>query len=726
MYYAHSQNQQGHRQELAAHLRGVAELSSSFAAAFDATELGRLLGLYHDIGKYSGDFQSYLLAAEAGIRAGGHGPDHKAAGAQYGISSGLGLAAMALQGHHGGLKTAPQFKEWIQTNQKDASIAGAAAQAAQLLTELRMPRKVALPPYILRDPVAADFYIRMLFSALVDADFLDTERHFSPERAPSRGTDISMRDLLERLLRFHEPLNGRSSDPVGQARDEIYQACLTAAELPPGLFRLAAPTGGGKTISAMAFALRHAAKHGHRRVIVGVPFISITEQTADVYRSIFGADESGKEIVLEHHSGVTGRDDEGDAVDPRRRWQRLAAENWDAPIVVTTTVQLFESIFAAGPGRCRKLHNLARSVILLDEAQSLPPRLLGPILSSLKELCSRYGATVLLSTATQPAFDAIPAFGEIPTTEVLPNAAELFRRLKRVEYEWRTDVVSRWEEIAGTLRRERQAMAILNTKRDALSLLQALDDPLALHLSTLLCGAHRRDVIKEVGRRLSTGNRCILVSTQVVEAGVNLDFPLVARALAPLDSIIQAAGRCNREGKAEKGRVLVFRPEGGALPRGSYRTGAQLTASLLAAGNLDPDDPATTRLYFQRLYDSVDTDGEGIQKLRSTLDFPEVEHRFKMIEDDTESVVIASYGTVEQQRRVKGLVERLAARDPHPRALLRQIQPYLVTVRRREAERYRREGLITPLAPGVGEWQGRYDTVCGLVPEDPDPDAFVI
>lgn len=590
------------------------------------------------------------------------------------------------------------------------------------IPDLEPVGQLSLPEHVSHDPKSAELFLRLVFSALVDADYLDTEQHFRAELASVRGTSTSMAELWGRLERDQRQFLDSGNDPVSRTRREVYEACVTAAELRPGLFRLTVPTGGGKTRSAMAFALRHALRHGHQRVIVAVPFITITEQTAEVYRGIFGADS-----VLEHHSATERSDLQSEDFHRQQVFARLAAENWDAPVIVTTTVQLFESLFANRTSACRKLHRLARSVIILDEAQALPSHLLRPILDALRDLCTHYSATVVISTATQPAFEAIPEFAAVPATEIIPEPARHFRTLKRVSYEWRTDPALDWSEVADMMRGGSQALAVVNTKKDAMALLDAMDDPEALHLSTLLCGAHRREVIEEVKRQLKAGKPCRLVSTQVVEAGVDIDFPVVLRAMGPLDAIIQSAGRCNREGlMPEKGRVIVFRPADGGMPMGAYRAGVGVTGALIGKGNLDPDDPEVSRAYFQMLFESVETDREGIQRLREALNYPEVARRFRMIDDETESVVITTYGSEEQWRRVRGLVEELRQGAPEARFIYRKLQPYLVSLRSREAEKYRRDGFIAEVTTGVGEWQGAYDPVRGLVARDLDPDDLVV
>ena len=387
-------------------------------------------------------------------------------------------------------------------------------------------------------------------------------------------------------------------------------------------------------------------------------------------------------------------------------------------------MQLFQSLFGNKTSSVRKLHRLAHSVIILDEAQALPSHLLTPILDGLRQLVTHYGATVVLSTATQPAFDTIPAFRDFPAAEIVPEPGRYFEALRRVDYEWRVEQPSPWTAVAAEMARETQALAVVNTRKDAHSLLDALGDPEALHISTLLCGAHRRDVLARVKARLLAGEPCRVVSTQVIEAGVDLDFPFVLRALGPLDSVIQAAGRCNREGKQAHGRVLVFDPAGGGLPPGPYRTATDVTRTLLNQGLTDPYAPETSRRYFTRLFQSVNTDRDGIQALRKAFDYPETARRFKMIDDDNESVVITRYGSNQQRQRVADALDELRRGTPRGRNLRRVLQPYVVNLRRREASRLRAQGLIVDVAPGLGEWAGEYDTVRGIVQGDLSPETL--
>ncbi len=711
--YAHSANAAGVKHDLINHLEGVADLAEQFAIRFGAGEMAHVVGLLHDIGKANPKFQAYLE---------GQGPsvDHKGAGA---VVAGNCLEPLALivAGHHGGLRERAELKtSWLPERQR-AIEGDEALQYIRRAFSFLADQPVAHPPY-LNSELDAEFFLRMLFSALVDADFLDTERHFNLSSCESREVNVSLTQLWERLQENQTKLSGLKSDSVNLVRHEVYKDCVAAADQPPGYFRLTVPTGGGKTRSGMAFALKHAIKRRLERVIFAIPYTSIIEQTADVYRGIFGAD-----YVLEHHSAVIP-DPQSEAVANGTSWPRLAAENWDAPVVVTTTVQLFESLFSNKTSRCRKLHNLAKSVIVLDEAQSLPSNLLKTILDGLDHLVADYGVTVVLCTATQPAFEHTPELSALPEVrEIISDPKELFARLRRVEYEWpRGDESWSWAQAAEEMRAAEQSLAIVNTKNDALALLTALDDPDALHLSTLLCGAHRREVLNEVKRRLSLGLSCRLVSTQVVEAGVDIDFPLVLRAVAPFDSIIQAAGRCNREGEMRAGRVIVFIPEDGGIPPGAYRTGVDTTRTLMKRPDFNFDDPLSCKNYFTLFLQAIDHDTGRIQALRKSLNYPEVATRFRMIDDDSLPVFVIYRGPSGRDNAADRLLSQIERSAEMSRHLMRRAQPYFVNVRRRQLNQYAAEGLAREAKPGFYVWMGSYNGVRGLTGDMIDPDLLVI
>lgn len=720
---AHSAGDGPRPQRLEDHLWGAARLAERFALVFGAGELGRLAGLWHDLGKTNPEFQEYL--AYPGKRK--RGPDHSSAGAVLAEESSVAPVAFAVAGHHGGLPAFAELRdERLPAKRSDAGVTGALDVARASWPEIVGAAAVApeLPDF-LRDggEHTAELFIRMLYSCLVDADFLDTERHMALDKAEARAgerrreyTPARLADVLDRA--YAVEFGGLATSPVNRVRAAVHDACVAAAAQPPGFFTLTVPTGGGKTLSSLAFALRHAATHGLERVIVVIPYRSIIEQTAAVYRGLLG-----DAAVLEHHSGVEVR---GDA--DTHSWADLAAENWDAPIVVTTTVQLFDSLFANRPAKCRKLHNIARSVLVLDEPQTLPAKLLDPVLDVVRELVAHYGVSAVLCSATQPAWQSRELKHALDDArELAPDPMGLFETLKRVEYEIGCTEDWGWSRVAQEMIEAEQCLAIVDTKADAMKLLDALDDSQTLHVSTLLCGAHRLGVLEEVRARLRRGEPCRLVSTQVVEAGVDLDFPVVLRALGPLDRIVQAAGRCNREGKCASGRVVVFQPADGASPPGEYKTGTGVARTLLCASEpTDLHDAATYEKYFRRLYQGCDTDAKKVQAARARLDFPRVADLFGVIEDDSVPVVVDYRRGDEQVSEPLALVDRVRSGRVDTRWALRRLQPFMVGVRRRDYERLREVGDIEEVLAGLGVWRGRYDPVRGIGAPGFSPDQLVV
>lgn len=726
---AHSVNRLGIGHDLTNHLRSVAELARGFAAEFGGEDMAYYAGLWHDLGKFHPDFQKYLAACSANPGVHQRGPDHKVAGAIHALNTGIDMVAWVALGHHGGIPSETELREKLQQAQGSSAVSQTLSVATSEFLDMALQDDTdhMLPAFLCDtgSSLAAaelrlrtEFFLRMLFSTLVDADFLDTERHFYLERSEVRRGTPSLEDLWRRLEASQTSLSGKSDDNLGRVRHNVYLRCLEASNLEPGFFRLTVPTGGGKTRSGMAFALRHALKHGLRRVIVAVPYTSITEQTAQVYRDIFG-----EEVVLEHHSEAAWRTDDESEPSSLHTWARLASENWEAPIIVTTTVQLLESLFSNKPSRCRKLHNITGSVVILDEVQTLPTELLRPILHVLSELVSHYRVSVVLCSATLPAFqEEVGSFALKDVREIVPNPESLFQALRRVDYELPAGGAQwTWARVAEEMRRAERCMAVVNTKGDALALLDALGkDADALHLSTLLCGAHRRDVLREVKDRLNKGAPCRLVTTQVVEAGVDLDFPMVLRAMGPLDRIVQAAGRCNREHKLPgMGRVVVFEPEGGKLPRGVYETATAITRGMLDRGKADLFDPSLYREYFRSLFTARDLDIKRVQRAREMFDFPEVAERFRLIADDTVPVIVRY---PPDENIVEALLERLRRRGEDIRKTMQMLQPYIVDVRRWGLEQMKH--LVTEPRPELYIWEGKYDSVRGMV--DLEAEDYVV
>ena len=699
MLIGHSANEQGIVQSLEEHLDKVGDMASQSAAKFDAPQAGRLAGLWHDLGKADPIVQERIRGTSSQRR------DHKTAGALLAARRDMAPLAMAIAGHHGGLPNTADLKTLLQNKKLHAACEAMLREYAKKVED-----DSVLPRFIFEgsrqnQALSTDFFIRMLFSALVDADFLDTEQHFKPDKYERRESDLFNPDsFLKKVcdLVQEKPREGK----VNATRRRLFEAALKASELPQGFFSFTAPTGAGKTFSTMAFALRHAAIHNLDRVIVVIPYTSVIEQTADEYRKALG-----HRPVLEHHSAVQP--------DNETEWSRLASENWDAPIVVTTSVQFFDSLHSNKPSRCRKLHNIARSVVILDEVQTLPPDFVAPILSALKELVANYQTTIVFSTATLPAFLSRSGFDGIDAIkEIVDHPKKNFSQLRRVTYSIIREHLS-WRDVSQRIKEKRQVLAVVNTKKDALSLYQSLTQG-TIYLSTNLCAAHRRKRFESIRNSLNENEPCRVVSTQLIEVGVDLDFESVFRAVGPLDSIVQAAGRCNREGKSKTGDVTVFIPEEGSLPLGSYRTGTECTMSLLEQAKPEElHDPALYKRYFRKLYEFSSIDKDAILRLRAKLDFPEVAYRFHLIPEDTRSVVVP-YG------EGKNLIEALRKHHRFNRDTLRQVQPYLVSLPSYALEQCEQEGLCSELVPGLWEWAGKYDKELGILMEGISPEKNVI
>lgn len=685
-YYAHSANKTNRCHLLAQHLRAVAQLAGEFLGDLPFRKEGELAGLLHDLGKYGDRFQARLRGEDQGL-------DHWSQGAWLALMEYKAVAAaLAIQGHHIGLQNLSKdgcrsfdFQKLTQNHPLQLSLTSQSLEElkTRLAKDGLTPEqpKSTLCGMELSSRIDRMLDIRLLFSTLVDADFLDTEAHFEGGadgkcyRQP--GLALQPDRALELLLSHIEHLQaGTQADSrVAEVRAALHKACVDAAELPAGLFTLTAPTGSGKTLAMLVFALAHARKHGLRRVVMVIPYLSIIEQTAQIYRDIL-APHFGDEYVLEHHSLAGGgaepkenqRDNEGNRNEDPERRRRLLSENWDAPLVVTTSVQMLESLFSNRPSACRKLHRLARSVILFDEVQTLPTSLAVPTLTALSHLAQAYGSSVVFSTATQPAFTHLNevvkqhcAEGWRPR-EIVPEPAKLFTPLKRVDVNWgEPEQTMSWQAVAEQLRQHPQSLCIVNLKRHAKALWELLQENDALHLSTNLCPVHRRDVLETVRQRLKDQESVRLIATQCIEAGVDVDFPVVYRAYAPLDAIIQAAGRCNREGKrTDLGQVCVFLPEDERYPPGGgYEQAAQVTKMLLKRHGKERmalDEPEFITDYYRELYSIA-----GINKhpkTKALLEyvkagaFPEIAREYRLIEQDTINILVPYEPCLEDYQRL--------------------------------------------------------------------------
>lgn len=698
------------------HLEEVARLARANAAKF-APDAAHLAGLWHDLGKYSGDFQK-MIREENGfashIEAEGLARDHSTAGAIHAKRALSDSRAVPLSfviaGHHAGLPDAVDLRERL--DEKSAHYEAVLARAPP--DDILSQRADLMPGWFTgTEKTAFELWMRMLFSALVDADFLDTEAFYSTEKAADRERpQPTITDLEAQLASFLADVEAMAPvTPVNLVRREVRRACTSAAAMPAGVFNLTVPTGGGKTLAAMAFALAHARQHGKRRVVVVIPFTSIIEQNAAVYRRA-----CGESAVIEHHS----------ALDPVREspLNRIASENWDAPIIVTTTVQLFESLLANRTSSCRKLHNLVDSVIVLDEAQALPGKLLPPILDVMAELVRHYGVSLVVSTATQPAFGKSQRLREglVGVTEICPPEMRLFDRLKRVRVEWpandQATPYARWADDVAT---ESAILAVVHLRKDARELCCLVDDRLGdestVHLSALMTPAHRSRVLADVTAKRKRGEPVRIVSTQLVEAGVDLDFPIVLRAFGGFDSLAQAAGRCNREGLLPEGVLRVLIAETNP-PRGVPAIGRDVALSMWRelGGEVDLFAPELQRSYFERLYEATSLkEGAEIQKMREELKFKSVADGFSLIADGWTAPLCIPHDD-EGARRVRNL------RSEGPsRGRLRALQRYTINVPKTALEKWVKQGVVTRVHDVVATLEGgvlaAYHDRFGLEPD---------
>jgi CRISPR-associated helicase Cas3/CRISPR-associated endonuclease Cas3-HD len=687
-YYAHSL--EGYTCEnwqlLHNHLHNVADLAAAFCSVFNAKELAYAAGLLHDIGKYQVEFQRRLAGSAERV-------DHKTAGSKEALKFfgedfyGL-ILAYIISGHHGGL---PDYGSAIN-GLKERLSREDLPDYSYYLEEIDINPEAVLnkPPTLKLSQglgyFTASFFVRIIFSALVDADFLDTEHFMDANKSLRRSYNFDWHELNQKFAIFYEKFADWSQSYINIKRREIYDQCVSAASDEPGLFTLTAPTGSGKTIASLAFALRHRQKHDLQRIVYVIPYTSIIEQNARVFRNIWG-----DENILEHHSNFEVDKVFQDDILAADK-MKLAAENWDMPLIATTNVQFFQSLFANKISSCRKLHNLAGSVIILDEAQMLPTEYLRPCLAALSELVINYNCTVVLCTATQPSIiKYLPA--NLSCREILHDPQGLYNDFRRVKAEYigylsDDDLVNRLDELE-------QALVIVNTRKHAQKLYEKLIKTKKMniyHLSAKMCPKHRRLKLAQIKAKLKSHKPCIVVSTQLIEAGVDIDFPVVYRALAGIDSIAQGAGRSNREGKLDWGKVYVFEStESYGKAFGWQSVAASYAKEIITEF---PDDflalPAIEE-YFRRLYGMSEQGRQdgldkydilallGADKQCNALhfNFAEAAAKFKIIKDDTISLVIPF------DAKCKDLIQT-ARYSPNPKIVSRNLQPYTISIYARE------------------------------------------
>jgi len=742
--YSHSPAKTGGTGKLLhEHLREVADRAKFYASAFNAGPQAEWAGLTHDIGKYADLFQRRLEGKESGI-------DHWTLGAAACLCLSKNLRPLAMAssaavlGHHIGLQQADELSFRALYDLKDNSPTNPAGLRLSHLGQTAEALFAAWRNDGFEEPLSTGGIahdckrhsaflndIRFIFSALTDADFIQTQAHFERKTPEDLGRDqgppLNPIDLLPAIdALITEAATGKASQDVRTLRSETLADCIAAATLPPGLFTLTAPTGSGKTLSILRFAAAHAAQNNMRRVVYVAPYLTIFDQTVKLLQEIVdraGVDPDNQRRYLLEHASLTRLDAEtpDDPANPdnpqaegRRSLQSQLSENWDAPFIATTNVQLLESLFSNRSSKCRKLHRLAKSIILLDEVQTLPQDLACATLATLSRLTEPpFSCTVLFMTATQPAFDQLNAdlikHWRAPwlPSEIATNIPRTFALARRFVSTWPApDEILTWDMLAtelASLAEPQQALVIVNVKADAVKLLNALPPDLqSRHLSTSMCPRHRKDVFESVKDDLSNGRNCILVATQCVEAGVDLDFPKVYRAMAPLDSIAQASGRCNRHGAREFGDFRVFETIDRALPRDkAYKIGTAITRSILRSqGNIDLNDPAIFRSFYSEMYAITElgnpTTGRQKALFEATVshDFVKVAELYRIIEDNTVQVVVPYSPDVFDE------LEKDLRTDGFSAAWIRRARPYTVNAFRNQDGRIEDNCIPIPTRSG--------------------------
>lgn len=717
----------GKVQTLSEHAKAVAELASGFAAEFNNADWAAAAAMWHDLGKAHPLWQKYIRGE------GQRTVNHSEAGAQYAYCNMQTRKPLEktisylIAGHHAGLPdwyagSGKNLKSIFDRNDYEEIIK---IPEIKDICDFKLPSSM---PFGLNKPSPDLFehlhlWVRMLYSCLVDADFLDTERFMNPEQFKLRGKFVDLTELKKRFdVYMNEKTAHTQASRLNEIRVGVLASCRKKARCKPGFFSLNVPTGGGKTLSSMAFALEHALVHNRRRIIVAIPYTSIIEQTAKVYK--YGTDVDalieeykkqdkylfGEENVLEYHSNFDF--DKKNEADILQR-QKLASENWDAPVIVTTNVQLFESLFNAHSAHCRKLHNIVNSIIILDEVQMLPPDYLKSILSVLRGLVEYFGVTIVLCTATQPAFEGTigsdtARFDGIPRdliTPIIDNPAELTKELKRIKIntDYVREKIPDWKSLADKLCDFEQVLCIVSTRKDCRDL-HALMPVGTIHLSALMCPEERSEIISDIKNKLRNGETVRVISTQLVECGVDMDFPVVFRALAGMDSIAQAAGRCNREGNIKDlGVVYVFSPPS-RIPSGLLRKGADATKSILEKYDYKVElTPELYKEYFKLYFGSVNDfdkpDFESAMKKESKYEnfqFRTLSDAYHLIDSSYQGSVIIRYTSPKTGKSNAALIDKLIAARPD-RKLLRALGKYSVNLPLKEITQLLEKGrLIQP------------------------------
>lgn len=718
IYIAHSANSHGIRQTMKEHSFGVGKLMREFALSESFADLYEYCGLIHDMGKYSDSFQKYI-AGDSQTKV-----QHAIFGSIFALENKLTEVALPVFGHHAGLPNNSEMRQKIMVEQNTGEeTMKVSFKKWSNDTGCDIVRPEDKTFWELSDVLLQELFVRMLFSSLVDADSLDTERHFWEEKFFTRksspfNADEMLGQLQERLKEFEDD-NKKKGLTINRLRNEVRLFAESKANLPQGCFSLTLPTGLGKTLCSLSWALHHAQYHRNiKRIIVVLPFINIIEQTAEELKKVF---KSG-DYVLEHHSNVVyTKDDSNEEFNSKQ----LATENWDYAIIITTAVQFFESLFSNKRSHCRKLHNIQDSIIIFDEIQTLPLNVTAPTLTMLDNLQSLCRCSILFCTATQPDFRTRLGFNGINHIEPLvKDPKHVFEKTRRVTYH----PINNYNEIPiseladSVLRKGKSALVVFNTKKKAQQFyneVKGCNDYYLFHLSTNMCPRHRKETIRNIKQVLIEGKDIIVSSTQLIEAGVDMDFPAVYREIAPLESIIQSAGRCNREGQLKDemgmmidGDVYLFALIDSCQPSKEYRSWAEF-ANLLYKGNEEMLYAHDFYAYYYRklVENFANTDKFQITDDRRLLNFQDVADKYKIIDNSTQAIFVFKYN-----KESRKLYNRIKDQDFLTKQDRQEVAQYCVQVYEKFIEYNEKPGnpLIATAKCGIKIWNGSYDPDFGI------------
>ncbi|WP_435548976.1 CRISPR-associated helicase Cas3' [Desulfobacterium sp. N47] len=718
-YYAHSENSLNVQHALSKHLHQTAKLAESFACKENYKPIFYLTGLLHDLGKYQPEFQKYL---ENGGRRGS--VPHASWGAGYARLLRIMEASFAIDGHHKGLPdnsawksdTVPFYRGEVPSFEgiKQSFIADVKINEAD----------ITKPDFLnFEEKSHREIFIRYLFSVLTDSDWLSTEEHFDKDTFEIRAQiTLPIDDMIKKL---EKEFSEKSKDgEINQLRNKARDEVLQKADMPCGFYSLPLPTGMGKTLTSIAWALQHAKKNNLKRIIIVLPYINIIDQTAQVLKAIFG-----EEWILEHHSAYNeGENEDKDNYFLTQQRKKLACENWDYPIIVTTTVQFFESLFSNRPSQCRKIHNIAESMVIFDEVQTLPKEVILPSLRMLQDVQTIMKTSFLFCTATQPAFEKRQGFDGISVIyPLVDDPVEIYRKTKRIEYHLLNELnpLDYKELIDAVMRVGVSSLVIFNTKKAVLEFYNSARNEgnwvVKYHLSTAMCPSHRKDVIKKIRYDLKTKKNILVASTQLIEAGVDFDFPSVFRAIAPLESVIQSAGRCNREDKLpDYGNVFLFKVQDGGMPDKTYSACAGFTEDIVKADISQLYTHDVFAQYYAKVINLfVKPDKYGINNARNEFKFKTVNDSYRIIQNATEGLYI--YNFSDESRQLLHSIEHkeFLSRDDY-----REMQAYTVQVYKHFI--FQNSAMCKPMPQGFMIWYGNYDPETGISVAPIEADKLIV